>query len=549
MDFVKNKSIVEDPNIIQIIEKSIADGFEYKDIAILCRKNEVAKILANYLNNNKIPIISADSILLSFSNSLNFLMDIVELVANNNQLVRYQAIVHFHKFILNSAIPNNEGEIFQMVENESVEDILTYFNGFGYDVSIEIVQNSSLYELAEYLIFSFKLLENKDEHEYIYTFLDEIIDFKSSKTDNIPDFLDFWNENKSKISILPSKSNSITITTVHKAKGLQYPIVIVPEATWGLKIKYFDQVWVHLDGVNYDEFTDNELKNSLPIASLNASNQLKNTEIRAQYDEEEELYFLEALNLLYVAFTRAEQRLFILTKHPFKQVDQKNTKTESKTEKQPIIQNIGNLLYFYLKDRGIFVDETYEYILSYGIGKKESKAFISVNPTLIPASYFSLENRKSISSKNDISNSFEEQNKEKGNQIHEILSKIGTKNDIERAVNQGFNAGLIAENEIELLTKQIDILVNLPFITDCFEEGAIFKNEMDILLPSGKIQRPDRVTFFKNKTVIIDYKTGIQRPEHRQQVKIYSDLLSEMSFPYTKMYIVYLEEMNIVEVD
>ncbi len=547
-NFVKNKSIIEDPKIIEIINKSIDDGFEYKDIAILCRKNDVAKILANYLNNNNIPIISADSILLSFSNNLNFLMDIVEIVASSNQLIRYQAIVHFHKFILNSAIPNNEGEINQLVENESVTQILEYFNSFGFDASPQIVQNSSLYELAEYLIFSFKLLENKAEQEYLYAFLDEIIKFKSTKTDNILEFLNFWNENKSKISISPSQSNSITITTIHKAKGLQYPIVIIPEATWGLKIKYYDQVWVHLDEVNYHELTDKELLNDLPIASLNASSQLKKTEIHTQYDIEEELYFLEAINLLYVALTRAEQRLYILTRHTIKPIDPQHVKKDAKPENEASIQNIGNLFYYFLKDKVVFVDESFNYVLSTGIKNQAFNESKIVFQTKIPASYFNLENKKSISSKGEISYPYDDQNREKGNQIHEVLSKLGTIDDIEWAVNQGFNSGLISESEIGFLTAQLTTLVNLPLIADCFVEGVKYKNEMDILLPSGKTQRPDRVNFFKNKTVIIDYKSGVERKEHRQQIKIYCDLLREMSFPKIETYIVYLEEMDIIKV-
>jgi ATP-dependent helicase/nuclease subunit A len=544
-----NKTKFEDPQLLKIINKSLDDGFVLNDIAILCRRKIVAKGIANYLKNNGIPIISSDSILLSFSNAINFVVDLMEITTANNQLIRYQTLCHFHKFILNGEIPANEGFIKELVENEDVLPLFSYFNSHGFEIDSQLVTSYSLYELAEYLIYSFRLLENKSEQEYLFAFLDEILSFKNRKSNSVHEFIEYWHLNKSKLSINSKGKNAVTITTIHKSKGLQYPIVLVPEATWAFKMLHFDSIWVHLDGVDYEEFRLENTTYSLKIATLSPKKELNQTQIKAQYNAEEELYFLEAINMLYVATTRAIERLYIFTKHSFSDKKIAEIKANKSKISDASIKNIGDLFCHFLDRDGKFNFDENEYTLKEGITAKksitkETKEFESI---FLSNYNFEKSSRLRVSSgKLNVLDS--EIYLEKGNKIHKILADIISKSDIESAVNKAITIGEISFDEKNLFENNLNNLVNLPDLAQYFEEGVNAKNEMEILLPDGNAYRPDRVNFAKNETTIIDYKTGQERPEYSSQLRHYGILFAEMGFPSPKKMLVYLDELKVVEV-
>ena len=92
--------------------------------------------------------------------------------------------------------------------------------------------------------------------------------------------------------------------TLHKAKGLQFPVVIMPFLDWeqGPKPNGGDLLWVHTDKQPYFNYTP------LPV---NMSSSLAETYFAGDYNEEVTLSCLDNLNLLYVAFTRPEERLYV----------------------------------------------------------------------------------------------------------------------------------------------------------------------------------------------------------------------------------------------
>ncbi len=537
-----DKSKFEDPKILEIIQNCTQNGYQSNDIAILCRTKIVAKAIANYLKNNGLSVISSDSVLLSFSNSLNFLMDLMEVMANNNQLVRYQSICHFHQCILKAAIPPNEGIINQIVENEDISLLFNYFKSYDFEIDLEKVKKLSLYELAEYFIHSFQLLDNQNEQEYIFTFLDEVINFRLKKSDNILDFVEYWKLNKSKLSIVSKGAKAITITTIHKSKGLQYPVVILPEANWLLNLKANSSIWVHLEELEYEEFIENNTQNELKIASLNSQKELSRTAINDQFQDELELHFLEAINLLYVALTRAKEQLYIISKHKFKE-------EKSKSELESInLQTVGDLLYYFLVSKGVFNFSKQDYILNLGIPKLQSASKLEKQMTAVSIRNTFNKKAKPRLADYQKDNQQETLNKERGNKVHQILSEILSKNDIEMAINKAVIAGILNNDEKEAIKKKIEDLLSLTEISPYFESGLLVKNEMEIMLPDGNTQRPDRVNFSKNETIIIDYKTGHPRPEYMSQLRLYGNLLKEMGYPTPKMLLLYLDESKVVEV-
>jgi ATP-dependent helicase/nuclease subunit A len=535
-NFEADLSEIEDPEILKLIYKCRNDNFEYGDIAILCRSGKISKIIANYLKNNDIPVISSDSVLLAFSKAVNLVISLIQVLAESNSLNRHQAIYLFHQTVLDEAMPTENEELKKICHNEGLKDYLEYFQKRGFDLEISSLVTQSVYEIAEYLIYAFQLLGQQKDQEYIFAFLDEILKFKLTKSDNLSDFLTYWEKNKSKLTIVPSSSNAVTISTIHKAKGLQYPVVIVPEAKWNLNMDTRSQLWVHLDELGYDELTEKNTENVLSVANLPHTKELENTEISDQYNDEAERYYLEAINLLYVALTRPEQRLYLLAKLI---KNREGTKPPSNT--------ISELLFEYLNHKGIYSAENEVYVINKGVPFQKSLQEKEINFECVSALQYGRANMAKLKISNSLEQIASKKSAEKGNKIHLVLSKIKFKTDIQAAINSCLEAGNIGIDETETIGEQINTIINHPKLNKYYEVGLKMANEIDILLPNGNSKRPDRVVFYKDKTVIIDYKTGIEMPEHKSQIRNYGNLFIDMNYPTPIMYLVYLENLKVIE--
>jgi ATP-dependent exoDNAse (exonuclease V) beta subunit len=132
---------------------------------------------------------------------------------------------------------------------------------------------------------------------------------KNKKNHNLNDFIQEWNKKRGDIAVdVPAGSDAITVTTIHKSKGLEYPVVIVPFADWQIQnIK--SNIWINTENITLP--LREELKPPYLLARMSSSEHI---DIKAQQEAEISKNTLESLNLLYVAFTRAVNQLYVITK-------------------------------------------------------------------------------------------------------------------------------------------------------------------------------------------------------------------------------------------
>ena len=241
-----------------------------------------------------------------------------------------------------------------------------------------------------------------------------------------------------------------------------------------------------------------------------------------------------------MAFTRPENRLYVLSKISEKGVNKDN------------IRHIGELLYLYLEHAGLIKTDN-SFILNKGIKneKKKEKPQNSIEKISLASNNIDNKPKIRLSADNldtaeDLARAF---SADKGNKIHLLLSKIKNKNDIAQAIKSNIEAGNFSEIDAVELKLKLTELLEIPILRNYFEISVKAKNELDILLPNGKSQRPDRVVFNENETIIIDYKSGIEKPEHKSQIRNYATLLREMIYPNPKMILVYLETLKVIIVD
>jgi ATP-dependent exoDNAse (exonuclease V) beta subunit len=137
---------------------------------------------------------------------------------------------------------------------------------------------------------------------------------------------------------------------------------------------------------------------------------------------------------------------------------------------------------------------------------------------------------------------------EYGNVVHEILSFVKTKNDVDFAITKAVESGLITLNQKDLVYNTIQEIVNHSELSVCFEEGNEVLNEQTIIQKQGKTIKPDRMVLNKNKEIyLLDYKTGTHNPKYQLQLNNYQKAIELMGFKVTKKALIYIgEQINVV---
>ncbi len=523
--------------INEIINELQNDKFDLKDIAILCRSNKDASNVARYLIKQNIDVISSESILLSRSPEINFLFSCIQVLNDTSSIIAKAEMINF--LVSTKKIPAvGFHETLQQINNyapkNSFNNCLKSTNAFidflhknGFDFSVSKLTKLPIYDLCEELIRIFEL--DKTVNPYIEFFLDAVLEYSIKRNSNISDFIEWWDEKKDKTSIIAHEGiNAVNIMTIHKSKGLEFPVVIFPFADQKFNITN-NSLWVDLDIKEIPK---------LKAALIPTKKELEYTCYKESYLEEKNKSLLDLINLLYVVMTRASDRLYILTSLPPKKIQEINSPSK--------------FFYHYLKNTAQWKDGKTNY--TFGIPKTFAKSKTKTKQNNYKLKTFisnDWRNKILINIKApevwDIDKT--EKNQKWGNIIHTALSKIKNYDDVDKTLDSMYFSGIIDDKERKELYEKINQLLSYPDIKPYFEKNLNIKTEAEILLPNGKTYRPDRVILNKQKAVIIDYKTGKTEKFHIKQINNYANLLSEMGYTEIKKYLLYIDEkVKIVEV-
>ena len=523
--------------IQEIIEEARSAGYSYDDIAILCRKNKHSRIIANLLKDENIPVISTDSLSLGFSEAVNLTTSLMKVVQNpENSLAKYEAIYLFYRVVL-ERIPNTDDNqiIKQAIESKDINLFYGLIERQGYTLNSFRLQQMPLYEIAEKIINTFNLFKHHKELDFLFRFLDVLIDFQTKQSTHLTDFIQFWELKKNSISIsMPEDQNAITVTSVHKAKGLEFPVVIVPYCDWSMDTNNYAEIWAELPPEL--EFNAN-LSSKLSYAPLKVSNVLSQTAIASQFHAEKEKTFLESLNMLYVALTRPTERLYLIVKQDAFRFE----------------KTVGNQLYRFVGCPIIEKGERHIEIINQGNPKQISDEKEKVNLVIEIDAVTSHKKNTGIKLRSSAERMFDletfEKSRDYGNKIHNTFAKIKTINDVDDALAEGIREGLISEGEVKDIKVTLLKIMQLVTIKPLFEvHPDTVKNEREIIMPNGRPLRPDRVVRLKDRIVILDYKTGSRSDAHAKQVKQYMNIYRAMGHQKVEGILLYLVGHEVVEV-
>ncbi len=528
---VEEDEELEHKALITAIQSAVDEGYNYSDITVLVRKNGIATAYADLLLEHHIPVISSVGLRVSSSSKVKFLfsffqalrfpeeivfkVEMIRFLLKENRLGAY-TWTDFHQLIKD--LGNSEKEIskrfYELLEQN------------GYTINTDELNQSDVYELAESVLKIFDLLA---PDPYIQFFLDALHEFKRSTYNQLSDFLVWWEEHENDFFIeMPSGLNAITIQTVFKAKGLQYPVVIYA---------LFDKS-LNTDKRNNKSWLNPRLEKFEHLKSFPFSlNSLKETPFSEAYTEEQENQKLDDINIIYVALTRAKHRLSILS----------NTvkATKNKKKSDTVYDSIKPSLLFseFLEDKKAYLIEDMIYRFGENI-RKPDKAPIDDARFYYLKSFDGAFWRHHISLSNSPLDELKKEDAQLlwGISVHEVLAHIYSKTDVPKAINSALYNGLIKTEDRTKIADYIHQIVNHSVLGAFYADGLNVANETDIIDSFGQFHRPDRLVFFNDKTIVIDYKTGKSNEKNKKQIKAYAELLAQMDFPKPESYLVYLQD-------
>ena len=510
---------------LNTIEKVKKEGFEYQEIVILTRKRSHGTEVANYLIENKIPIISSETLMIKNSSDVQMIINVLKYL---NNIFDVEAKASFLNYLANQLQIDLDVHDFILKGKEKVREIdfELWLSEFDISISFQDIRKKSLYEAVEIIVSKFRV----KSHAYVQYFIDIVLERDIRNQAGIADFLSYWDKNNDKFSIpSPEGKNAIRIMTIHKSKGLEFPVVIMPFADEDYVRKPKDKLWLDAEEETF----------GLPKVLIDNSSSVENfgEEAAAVFQEKKQEELLDNINVLYVALTRAEEQLYVISQYL----------EPNKDGQYPY--NSASFFIEYLIAIEVYNPSILEY--EFGNKSKLSKVILINDETNTIPTISNVLNPKDIKIAQREAlmwGTHQQKAIEYGNIIHEILSSVKTANDIDIAIQNAIENGLITLNQKETVLKSIQEIVKNIELQSYFSSGNEILNEQSIIQKEGKTIKPDRMVLTKNKEVyLLDYKTGTHNQKYQLQLENYQNAIEKMGLKVTKKALVYIgDKINVV---
>jgi ATP-dependent exoDNAse (exonuclease V) beta subunit len=491
----------EKKKIQDLIKDLIRRGYAYSDIAVLAYRNEDVVNITTWLNEVDIPFISYSSLdirtrkltaeivaLLTFLDSppddLSFAVFILgeifrKALRRNEKASELDA---FHEFLFR----NREKPPLYKAFREEFPDLWEFY----FEALFKSTGYLPLYDLVNEIYCLYKVFDHfREEEATLIKILEVIKNFEGEGRNNPSDFLKYASDEEAGESDwtidVPAGINAVKVMTLHKAKGLGFPVGIIlmyEEIPRGFKYILDEEA----DGVY--------------LLKINQQIMKASRFLQERYEEERLKDLVNKLNTLYVGFTRAEDELYIVgvqgrrNQFPIDLLKEMDSQTGQKDDPRPrSSETIHERMELYHHPNPI---------------KFSFEAIKELN----------LEERR------------------RGEFIHRVLYFVdGLENlelELERIINR-VNHELMTDYSVETMKRTLLQFLNHEEISPYFQTtpARVVKKEQDFSDLRGNLFRMDRVIFEKDRIVVIDYKTGTDREAEKgyiSQIKNYMRILKEI---------------------
>lgn len=504
-----------------LLAERVADilsrGYALRDIAVLVRSNGEARRAADILLEAGYAIVSQEALLLSGSPAVGFVMAVFALAVHpEDSIARAQ---------YNAFLGHPYGQPLSGEETAFVAGLL----------------RCALAEGFERILARYGLGERREAVSFLQALYQVIISYSRQAISDVPLLLEWWRENGAKKTVyLPSEQDAVTIMTVHKAKGLEFPCVLLPFCDWELLPKSMGggtTLWASASGEEAGLFPE------LGRVPVGYKKLMADSHFAADYFRESVYAHVDNLNLLYVALTRAERELYVMydtqargAARVSKLIDAVLPQFDALREVTYTLPDGGEGVKYVYGEKGMAPErnslqdsEERQVILekfpAHDAGQRVRVRWRSDR-------YFG-QDREAVSPRRY------------GVLMHRLFELLGSPEELEEVLTQMRVAGEITtDGEAKFLRERAMAALTDPVISRWFSpQWEVVHSERDIITGNGTVRRPDRVmTQGRERAVVVDYKFGgLRRAGYYAQVREYVELLRGMGYREVEGYLWFVE--------
>jgi len=529
----ENESLHRLPTLLENLQER---GYQPCDVAILVKKNseasDVIHTLLSYKSSGQARegfsynVMGSEGLLIASASAVRFIISMLKIMLNPTDSIS-RTVLNYE--FARAALGLSANEALQACFSNSDEtENYSHLFSMEQNNALKQVKNVSVYDLVEKIITLFDLGSWYNETAFVQGFQDAVFKFTSGKNTDIYSFIKWWDTAGYKQSIsTPENADAFRVMTIHKSKGLDFKVVIIPFCEWDLSQKgaFFKNIlWTE---------PQHEPFNELPLIPVEYSSKLAQSIFAPQYFDELMHQFIDNLNVAYVAFTRAKHELICMAPAPKKEPESIDKIASLSVLMHNIFSNkmdsVSTLSTHYDGEKNEFTlgEET----------RKNKEDIPATVPTEQITSYRSSSPTGRLRLRNSSTDAWLESQEltdsslNLGTIMHEVLQNIRTKNDTEAALKNCVREGKINTAEAEKVRQMLDAFWLQPETAEWFAETNTVLNEAVILTHGAKLYRPDRVVINSRKAIVIDYKFGeAEKESHVKQVKNYMQLITEMGY-------------------
>ncbi|GAA3518623.1 UvrD-helicase domain-containing protein [Aquimarina addita] len=528
VSFVEAKNVEEENEVYpdKVYETIIAltkKGYELSQICVLTRRQKEGTAIADVLVEKGIPIISSETLLLKNDPRVCFIIDLLTWYVNPDDLLAKIAVLHFmtERFSI-----DEKHSFLQKMVSIDKSSFITELTLYGVDFNFYQLDVKPCYDGIEYIINSFDLTATAPA--YLQFFLDTVFSYTQKFGEGLIGFLTYWERKKDTLSIIaPAGEEAVMMMTIHKAKGLEFPCVIYPYANVDIYKELEPKTWLPVAKEDFEGFEDVFINYNKELSELGPE------ALRIVNHRQSQLE-LDNLNILYVALTRAEEQLYIISKVEL------NAKGESNFNK------FSGKFINYLKHIGIWNNDQLSYDFGIATKPEQIKTAVKSSTESIVLTKFDNALKKHkvhiITNAGKLWDTAQATAIEKGNLIHDLMASIYVYKDIDDVIIRAQESGMITVSEKDTLYKELKMVLDHPELAPFFSEDKEVLNERDIMA-QGHMYRPDRIIIdTEKKATIIDYKTGEHKTVYTNQLLLYGELLENMGYHIDRKILVYFND-------
>ncbi len=507
----------EDPDaknirVLEIIKDCEGKGYSAGDMAILVRDNKRGSELANLLMLEGYSIDTGESLLFTQSRAIRMLIAVLQYLSDPfNVLFRHELL---HEIGITETMPFDALKLLLHSTPFDFDSALSTHTQSTF--STAVLKQQSVFSVCEETAYLFALPVND---VFVTSFFDLVQDYLQKNGDSLADFLLWWNEVKTKKSIQSNAATSaIKIMTIHKSKGLQFPVVIMPDTDWQIR-NSVSNVWLE----DVEDIPISPIL--LPLASG-----LQKTEFGYLYDAEKQKAKLDNINLLYVATTRPVDRLYMLF-----------SRHEQKEEESYVDQFLQQFLQGkHMEDLKLEIGDPETRKIE---GKKKEKA---VNPIALSTLAGVKIHQPDLKGTRE---TFENDEIVYGNLLHGLLAEMAVQSFafVQERLETQPQYALVKER----LLGDVEFIRSHELLKAYYEADYERIVEFEMMDEQRKMHKPDMVAIRKGEgknVSIIDYKSGKEDEAYKAQINLYAGLLSRAGYSVEKKWIVYSQLQKVVEV-